>query len=57
MINKEDKTMKKNYMQPEMMVENVTLSSHLLDGSVLGVSETGGYQEGALAPKRRTPVF
>ena len=49
--------MKKYYMQPQMAVENVALSSHLLDGSVLGISEHGGYQEGALAPKRRTPVF
>ena len=43
-------------MQPQMAVENVALSAHLLDGSVLGVSEQGGYQEGALAPQR-TPVF
>ena len=44
-------------MQPQMAVENVASSSHLLDGSVLGVSEQGGYQEGALAPQRRTEVF
>ena len=49
--------MRKNYMHPEMTIENVTLSSHLLDGSVLSVSETGGQQEGALAPKRRTSPF
>ena len=57
MIKMEDKTMKKNYMNPEMTVLTIEMSSHLMDGSVLGVSETGGYQEGALAPKRRTPVF
>lgn len=49
--------MRKNYKQPQMTIENVILSSHLLDGSVLKVSENGGYQENALAPKRRTPVF
>ena len=49
--------MRKNYMHPEMTVENVTLSSHLLDGSVLGVSENGDYQENALAPQRRTEPF
>ena len=49
--------MKRYYMQPQMAVENVALSAHLLDGSVLGVSEQGDYQERALAPKRRTPVF
>lgn len=44
-------------MQPQVAVENVALSSHLLDGSVLKVSGDGGYQEGALVPKRRTSVF
>ena len=44
-------------MQPQMAVENVALSSHLLDGSVLKVSEDGGYQEGALVPQRRTVIF
>ena len=45
-------------MQPQMAVENVALSSHLLDGSVIKiVSEQGGYQEGALVPKRRTEAF
>ncbi|MBO6074836.1 MAG: hypothetical protein J6P74_06880 [Paludibacteraceae bacterium] len=44
--------MKKYYMQPQVAVENVALSSHLLDGSVLNMSGEGGYQEGALAPKR-----
>ena len=40
--------MKKIYLNPEITVENVTLSSHLLDGSVLGMPNIGGYQEGAL---------
>ena len=44
--------MKKYYMQPQVAVENVALSSHLLDGSVLNMSEQGDYQERALAPKR-----
>ena len=47
--------MRKNYLQPTMTIENVELSSHLLDGSVLGVGG-GSYQEGALAPKRGTPI-
>ena len=43
--------MKKNYMPPQMMVEYVVLSSHLLSGSVLNMGTEGQPQGGARAPK------
>ena len=47
--------MKKIYFQPELSVENVELSSHLLDGSVLGIGG-GKPQGGARAPEHGTPI-
>lgn len=47
--------MKRTYIQPEMTVASVALSTHLMDGSVLKMSQEGGYQEGALAPGRVQP--
>ena len=46
--------MKRTYIQPEMTVASVALSTHLMDGSVLQQGG-GSYQEGAYAPGRTVP--
>ena len=47
--------MRKNYIQPEIVVEAFELSSQVLSGSVLGIGTTGGTQSGARAPGRIRP--
>ena len=44
--------MRKNYLQPEMTIVNVALSSQLMDGSVLQMGTEGKSQGGARSPRR-----
>ena len=48
--------MKKIYFQPELTVETVELSSHLLDGSVLGIGGGTGKPQGGARVSGRTPI-